>query len=88
MGPNNCRLVKSVPKVLLLCVLLQEGVYVYGLYLDGAGWDRKNNRLAESLPKVVSVIIPVVHIYAINSTAPKDPKLYQVHTDILTNYNL
>ncbi|KAG8306513.1 Dynein heavy chain 8, axonemal [Homalodisca vitripennis] len=54
-----------------------EGVYVYGLYLDGAGWDRKNSRLTESVPKVLSVLMPVFHLYAINSTAPKDPKLYQ-----------
>ncbi|XP_054290039.1 dynein axonemal heavy chain 8-like [Macrosteles quadrilineatus] len=54
-----------------------EGVYVYGLYLDGAGWDKKNNRLTESSPKVLSVMMPVVHLFAINSTAPKDPKLYQ-----------
>ncbi|XP_046400520.1 dynein axonemal heavy chain 8 [Ischnura elegans] len=53
-----------------------EGVYVYGLYLDGAAWDRKNNRLMESIPKVLFVSMPVVHLYAINSTAPKDPKLY------------
>ncbi|XP_071450018.1 dynein axonemal heavy chain 8 [Hetaerina americana] len=53
-----------------------EGVYVHGLYLDGAAWDRKNNRLMESIPKVLFVNMPVVHIYAINSTAPKDPKLY------------
>uniref|UniRef100_A0A1B6CZR9 AAA+ ATPase domain-containing protein n=2 Tax=Clastoptera arizonana TaxID=38151 RepID=A0A1B6CZR9_9HEMI len=53
-----------------------EGVYVYGLYLDGAGWDRKNCRLTESVPKVLSILMPVVHIFAIYSTAPKDPKLY------------
>ncbi|XP_023932850.1 dynein heavy chain 8, axonemal [Lingula anatina] len=54
-----------------------EGVYIYGLYLDGAAWDRKNCRLVDSQPKVLFVQMPVVHMYAINSTAPKDPKLYQ-----------
>lgn len=54
-----------------------EGVYVYGLYLDGAGWDRKNCRLCESPAKVLFTAIPVVHMFAINSTSPKDPKLYQ-----------
>ncbi|BFZ18283.1 hypothetical protein BsWGS_21321 [Bradybaena similaris] len=54
-----------------------EGVYIYGLYMDGAGWDRRNLRLCESHPKVLFISLPVVHMYAINSTAPKDPKLYQ-----------
>uniref|UniRef100_A0A4W6EG55 Dynein axonemal heavy chain 8 n=1 Tax=Lates calcarifer TaxID=8187 RepID=A0A4W6EG55_LATCA len=53
-----------------------EGVYVYGLYLDGAGWDRKNIYLIESSPKVLFTPLPVIHMFAINSTAPVDPKLY------------
>ncbi|XP_059501105.1 dynein axonemal heavy chain 8-like [Stegostoma tigrinum] len=53
-----------------------EGVYIYGLYLDGAGWDRRNIRLTESTAKVLFTMLPVIYIFAINSTAPKDPKLY------------
>lgn len=55
-----------------------EGVYVYGLFLDGAGWDKKNFKLIESTPKVVYSALPVVHIFAIYSTSAKDPKLYVV----------
>ncbi|XP_044299056.1 dynein axonemal heavy chain 8 isoform X1 [Varanus komodoensis] len=53
-----------------------EGVYIYGLYLDGAGWDRRNNKLTESTAKILFTILPVVHIFAINTTGPRDPKLY------------
>lgn len=54
-----------------------EGVYVYGLFLDGAGWDRRNCKLIEPPPKVLFTPLPVVHIYAINAVGPKDPKLYE-----------
>ena len=54
-----------------------EGVYVYGLYLDGAGWDKKAGKLIEPTPKVLFVQVPVVHIYAINmKDYVSDPKLY------------
>uniref|UniRef100_A0A803VUQ1 Dynein axonemal heavy chain 5 n=1 Tax=Ficedula albicollis TaxID=59894 RepID=A0A803VUQ1_FICAL len=52
-----------------------EGVYVYGLYLEGAGWDRRNMRLTESKPKVLFELMPVIRIYAEKNTA-KDPRLY------------
>ncbi|NXE88188.1 DYH5 protein, partial [Menura novaehollandiae] len=45
-----------------------EGVYVYGLYLEGAGWDRRNMRLTESKPKVLFEMMPVIRIYAENNS--------------------
>ncbi|NWR44721.1 DYH5 protein, partial [Regulus satrapa] len=45
-----------------------EGVYVYGLYLEGAGWDKKNMRLTESKPKVLFEQMPVIRIYAENNS--------------------
>ncbi|CAH1639834.1 unnamed protein product [Spodoptera littoralis] len=54
-----------------------EGVFIHGVYLEGAAWDRRNMRLCESALKVVYAVLPVIHVYAINSAAPKDPKLYQ-----------
>ncbi|NXS79600.1 DYH5 protein, partial [Erpornis zantholeuca] len=45
-----------------------EGVYVYGLYLEGAGWDRRNVRLTESKPKVLFEMMPVIRIYAENNS--------------------
>ncbi|XP_053350448.1 dynein axonemal heavy chain 5 [Clarias gariepinus] len=43
------------------------GVYIYGLFLDGAGWDKRNSRLAESSPKVLFTPMPVVHVYAVSN---------------------
>ncbi|XP_025155775.1 dynein heavy chain 8, axonemal [Harpegnathos saltator] len=54
-----------------------EGVYVYGLFLEGAGWDRRNNRLCESANKVLYVLMPVIHIFALYNAPDKSPKLYQ-----------
>ncbi|KFW74774.1 Dynein heavy chain 5, axonemal, partial [Phalacrocorax carbo] len=45
-----------------------EGVYVYGLYLEGAGWDRRNMRLTESKPKVLFEMMPVIRMYADNNS--------------------
>uniref|UniRef100_A0A4W5PTB6 Dynein axonemal heavy chain 5 n=1 Tax=Hucho hucho TaxID=62062 RepID=A0A4W5PTB6_9TELE len=52
-----------------------EGVYVYGLYLEGAGWDRRNCKLIDSKPKVLFEIMPVVRMYAENNGV-KDARLY------------
>ncbi|XP_059863189.1 dynein axonemal heavy chain 5 [Delphinus delphis] len=52
-----------------------EGIYVYGLYLEGAGWDKRNMKLIESKPKVLFELMPVIRIYAENNTV-RDPRLY------------
>lgn len=54
-----------------------EGVYVYGLFLDGAGWERRNCRLVEPQPKVLFTSLPVVHIYAMNASGAKDARLFE-----------
>ena len=53
-----------------------EGVYVTGLFLEGAGWDRRGCKLIEPRPKVLFEPMPVIHIYAINSTSGYDPRMY------------
>ncbi|XP_077576575.1 dynein axonemal heavy chain 5 isoform X2 [Stigmatopora nigra] len=52
-----------------------EGVYVYGLYLEGAGWDRRNCKLIDSKPKVLFEMMPVIRMYAENN-GTKDSRLY------------
>jgi dynein heavy chain len=55
----------------------KEGVYVYGLFLDGAGWNKRDNQLAEQQAKVLFVQLPVIHIFAINSTGGRDVRQYE-----------
>jgi len=55
----------------------KEGVYVYGLSLDGAGWNKRDNQLTEQQSKVLFVPLPILHIYAIFSTTGRDVRQYE-----------
>ncbi|KAL0485018.1 dynein heavy chain [Acrasis kona] len=55
----------------------EEGVYIHGLFLEGAAWDRKNARLVESQPKVLFVPLPVLHVTAINAAQPDNKTKYK-----------
>lgn len=39
----------------------QDGVWVRGLYLEGAGWDRKNSCLIEAEPMQLVCLMPTIH---------------------------
>lgn len=39
---------------------LQDGVYTYGLFLEGARWDKTKESLNESLPKVLFSPAPIM----------------------------
>lgn len=45
--------------------------------ITGASLDRKTGKLIESKPKVLYEQMPVIYIFAINTTAGKDPRLYE-----------
>jgi dynein heavy chain, axonemal len=44
------------------------GVYVYGLFLEGAAWSRSHSRLTESKAKILFDPMPVMHISATSGT--------------------
>ena len=40
-----------------------EGVYIRGLFLEGARWDAKAEVLAEQLPKQLTDVMPVIRMF-------------------------
>ena len=52
-----------------------EGVYISGLFLDGATWDKSVNSLAESAPKVLFCDMPILFVTAVTKTAKKSSDL-------------
>ena len=42
----------------------QEGVYIHGLFLEGAGWLRDESALRESEPKTLYVPLPILLVSA------------------------
>ena len=53
-----------------------EGVYIHGLFMEGANLDKRTGKLVESRTKILYETMPVIYIYAINTAAGKDSKLY------------
>merc|ERR1712166_559208 len=48
----------------------QEGVYIHGLFLEGAGWNRSERRLEDSNPKELYYQFPILHISAVTTAIP------------------
>ena len=56
-----------------ISVAPRDGVYVHGLYLEGARWDGNGTTIAPSLPRVLYDALPVVHIKAVSLGKEKNP---------------
>ena len=44
-----------------------EGIYIYGLFLDGARWDKSKDILVDSEPKVIFAQLPVLWVTGTNT---------------------
>jgi len=51
-----------------------EGIYIYGLFLDCAKWDKQKDKLADSDPKVLFAPLPVLWITGTQASALKGDK--------------
>ncbi|CAH8568670.1 unnamed protein product [Dicrocoelium dendriticum] len=54
----------------------KEGAYVYGLYVDGARWDRKKKILAEAMPKMLQDPMPPIWLLPITKSDMKPRPSY------------
>jgi hypothetical protein len=71
-----------------VCVVSQDGVYVKGLFLQGAGWDQKNACLVEAEPMQLVCPMPTIHFKPVEgkrkSARGKSPRLLGVHLIMIT----
>ena len=57
-----------------------EGVYVYGLYLDGCAWSGKENKLVDSEPKKLFAPLPVLHVTGVQANNKRSTGVYAAPT--------
>ncbi|KAI9224417.1 dynein heavy chain and region D6 of dynein motor-domain-containing protein [Blastocladiella britannica] len=65
----------------------QDGVYIHGMYLEGARWDRERGVLTESKPKILFDAIPIVHVLPQGppGTGPKEDPLITAGAPVAAN---
>lgn len=54
----------------------EDGVYVHGLFLEGARWDLTQQHLTEPLPKVLYDAMPVIWLVPVEKTKAKQGTFY------------
>merc|ERR1719446_1272632 len=59
---------------------IEEGVYIWGLFLDGAAWDKKKNSLCDAPPKKLFCDVPCLFVTAIKRGEGKKQQEYMAPT--------
>ncbi|XP_047429543.1 dynein axonemal heavy chain 2 [Mugil cephalus] len=54
----------------------KDGVYVRGLYLEGAGWDKRNSCLVEAEPMQMVCPIPTIHFKPVENRKKMAKRMY------------
>ncbi|XP_018599950.2 dynein heavy chain 2, axonemal [Scleropages formosus] len=54
----------------------KDGVYIRGLYLEGAGWDKKNSFLVEAEPMQLVCPMPTIHFKPVESRKKMAKSMY------------
>jgi dynein heavy chain, axonemal len=67
----NCFVTLHCIAFLLFVIGIQEGVYVHGLFMDGAAWSATEGSLVESAPKKLFTQLPVLLVSAVTKSNKK-----------------
>merc|ERR1712083_962884 len=63
----------------------QEGVFIHGLYLEGAQWSEQGQCLEEQTGKDLYFQFPILHVTAISTQAPQERGLQRGGRDDQAN---
>ena len=64
------------------CLFIQDGVWIRGLYLEGAGWDKKSSCLVEADPMQLVCGMPTIHFKPVENKrrSTKGASSYLIYT--------
>eukprot|EP00798_Chlamydomonas_sp_ICE-L_P031303 gene31303-6451_t len=57
-----------------------EGVYIYGLYLDGCAWSGRENKMVDAEPKKLFNPLPVLYVTGVQAKDKKRSNIFEAPT--------